>query len=791
MFSKVFFKKQKFLLFLAFVFLFFPLFIGAVDRPWWASPPGFNPAVDIGIFAAERAAKGESAGEIAFGGIGTILATLLQWPLRFFLWLGGGLIWLGSIFIQFVASNPFNVPFTKPGDAPNGNPIIAIGWTLTRDFTNMLFILGFAYIGLATALGLSNFNTKKAFGNILIAALLINFTPVICGVIVDFSNIISNYFLVGLNFDEIPQSFTEHQANLVKNFKDVFTDWEIAVQVIFLITYGLLAGISLLLFAWILLFRGPIIWIFVILSPLAFFFWIFRDSIGQAKEWWGLWWKHFLNWSLIAIPTGFFLYLSKQTIVKAGDLVAAGGSGAFTLAPYFVAIIFMVFALFLVFKVSGIGSAAIFALGGAVLGLAAGATAGIAQHAKGAIGARWDKALKPGDEGYEDWKKENKINKIRDIAGKISRMAFGGQSEEEKKKWGVASGLVRTLGAPFTLGATFWAKPALRSISAGIEESSKKEIDEKYKKLKDASLETQVTAFRNALPGFLGSKQRIAALRALQNSGNLGDAGLSDKEIMTTLQDVLEFSPNKMENLKLINPKLTARVVNKMGWLSKSARELAGVDFNKEKDEKYKGLDVYRSEIVKDDQGNIIRDAQGHIMTTLVKEELDPLEAKLTANIKPKHIDFLTPDAAVRLVGNESYHKFGNISDTLSKLIETHGAGKILNPFIKIKNELTNTAELISEWNVHLPRLQELMETRRTLERELKAAKLDKNTQQRDRLNRDIYNIDNEIEGIEGIARRITEANIEFYGESIARFFESSTGQRIGVSLGPKRPVRF
>ena len=57
----------------------------------------------------------------------------------------------------------------------------------------MLFILGLAYIGLATALNLSNFNTNKTFGKLILFALLINFTPVITGVIVDVANIISNF----------------------------------------------------------------------------------------------------------------------------------------------------------------------------------------------------------------------------------------------------------------------------------------------------------------------------------------------------------------------------------------------------------------------------------------------------------------------------------------------------------------------------------------------------------------------------------------------------------------------
>ncbi|MBM4177336.1 hypothetical protein FJ208_00840, partial [Candidatus Gribaldobacteria bacterium] len=123
---------------------------------------------------------------------------ILRISLGFVMAVGYLLMRLSHHILMFVLNNP--LPDGLSMTNPATNPIINIGWTALRDFTNMLFILGLAYIGLMTALNLSSFNTKKTFTNLLLIALLINFTPVICGAIVDGSNIIANFFLNGVSY---------------------------------------------------------------------------------------------------------------------------------------------------------------------------------------------------------------------------------------------------------------------------------------------------------------------------------------------------------------------------------------------------------------------------------------------------------------------------------------------------------------------------------------------------------------------------------------------------------------
>ena len=97
---------------------------------------------------------GAIAGLGGIVGAGAIFAGIL-W---LFLALSTYLIDQSVFILNWAVTSPFHMSFTNPAN----NMIIELGWTLVRDFTNMLFILGLAYIGLATALNFAKFNTDMS-----------------------------------------------------------------------------------------------------------------------------------------------------------------------------------------------------------------------------------------------------------------------------------------------------------------------------------------------------------------------------------------------------------------------------------------------------------------------------------------------------------------------------------------------------------------------------------------------------------------------------------------------------
>ncbi len=324
---------------------------------------------------------------------------------------------IATFLLNWVLGNPTELSFTNP----TGNAAIQIGWTLLRDLTNMLFVLGLAYIGLATALNFLNFDTKKIFPKLILIALLINFTPVICGVVVDISNILADFFLNGADFTTLLNRYTIQQEGwaAVAEFAQPAT----LIKTIILIGYGLLSSVILFLFAGLFILRYPMIWILVILSPLAFFSWIFP----QTKKYFTQWWELFLQWSFVIVPASFFLYLSRQILAKGEYFTPINVPGGFLgigalfseLAPVFIAALFLCIGFVVTLTISAKGAKVAIAAGMAGIGVAAWGAGKLS--AKGAKGL-WAKRKEIGGAAKHPIKTGKAIpEKIREGWGKAAR----------------------------------------------------------------------------------------------------------------------------------------------------------------------------------------------------------------------------------------------------------------------------------------------------------------------------------------------------------------------------------
>ncbi|MDD5738935.1 MAG: hypothetical protein PHY72_03390 [Candidatus Pacebacteria bacterium] len=344
---------------------------------------------------------------------------------------------------------------------PANNTIIQIGWTLLRDLTNMFFILGLAYIGLATALNFASFNTKKTFTTLIIIALLINFTPVICGLIVDSANIIMNFFLSEVNFNSIADSYkSSHDAMGTINEKNAWDNMVYWVTRYFLNSlYGIAAGSVMMIFGLLLILRNFIIWLLVILSPIAFFLRIFDFS----KQWFQKWWGWFVSWSFIGIPAAFFLYLSNHLMILAKsnqipNATQVDALGA-ALSPYIITIVFMIIALIATLKTRAIGS-----------GIIMNTANKLAGKAKSLPGLVQSKIGRPMGQ------------KVGDVAGTTVTAGVATAKAGFKESKASGEGFFANLGA----GAANWARQRGGLTKKGMAEGLKLKEESKYKTRKAA-----------------------------------------------------------------------------------------------------------------------------------------------------------------------------------------------------------------------------------------------------------------------------------------------------------------
>jgi hypothetical protein len=214
-----------------------------------------------------------------------------------------------SLILGWIISPDFiSLKFTQ-------NPFVNIGLSITQNFANMGFIIFLVAIGLATALRIEEYKAKKTLPILIIVALLINFSPVFCGFIIDASNVVMNFFLnhvTGLlGFYNFVMGAAKALWNLlVESGFNLWANISAAMQIIIMIVFNYFAGFIFILFSALFIMRYIMLWILVILSPIAFVSYILPVTRrGRSLLSWRTWWEQLVAWSIIGIIAAFFLYL--------------------------------------------------------------------------------------------------------------------------------------------------------------------------------------------------------------------------------------------------------------------------------------------------------------------------------------------------------------------------------------------------------------------------------------------------------------------------------------------------
>ncbi len=217
-------------------------------------------------------------------------------------------------------------------------PMVQKGWTITRDFANMFFIIILLAIALSFIL-FPRFQIKRSLPILLVVALLINFSLPIAGVFLDFANVITNFFLTeitksGASVSEIIANNLNIQniynielADAVKQDLKKNLDAEIFKTSLFAIFYMLvLIFIYLALFVMFLI-RNIYLYVLLILLPLALVVYILPAGRKYFSQWSG----KFIQWTFFAPLAAFFIYLSllslKQVTITQKEALSQGLEG--------------------------------------------------------------------------------------------------------------------------------------------------------------------------------------------------------------------------------------------------------------------------------------------------------------------------------------------------------------------------------------------------------------------------------------------------------------------------------
>ncbi|MFH1656279.1 MAG: hypothetical protein ABH956_00710 [Candidatus Nealsonbacteria bacterium] len=516
---------------------------------------------------------------------------------------------LTSSLARWVLSDNFiNISYTNPAD----NPIIATGLSVTQGFVNMTLVLVLVWIALATILRLDKYQDRKILVTFIIIALLVNFAPVICGLIVDAGNISMNFFLNALAGDN---GETSVGANLVSKAKDSFDKeaaglWEATSsagtrdstraglmekvgKITALAIINFIMAIVYLLFALIFAVRYIAIWILVILSPLAFVSYI----LPATQKYFNIWWNQMIQWSLIGVTCMFFLYLG-ETLASQTDKLGYSVANLSTGASIFIFVVpvaFLFIGLLFGLQTSAMGAGALTTIG-----------ARAPQKAMGWLGYKAPKRAmgwmgKKVWGGAKPWIEEQ--TKIKDLAGwasktvtekiPIARWFFPQKikdygeirpdvlkSQEEAKKYSTPTNLTdvftkKVIGKEaagrlkqtidvgdaddiFKDGKKYFGKGIAERLGKNVKDVTDNDLmeDKEFKKIMESPFQS---LFKSGfLSSFLRSDPRLAAIAAGQNIP--GYKTLSPKQsIQKALEEsrgqhIAKMEPGTLKNINIIEP---------------------------------------------------------------------------------------------------------------------------------------------------------------------------------------------------------------------------------------------
>ncbi len=290
----------------------------SVDYAKWAQQ---NPAAAMEDseknFGGDPQAGNEADTSCSIDGIGWIVCPVMNFMAN-----------LNDAALSFLGDNFLNI---SPGFFEEGGDAEA-AWKGFRDIANILFVLLFLFIiySQMTGAGISNYGIKRMLPKLIIAAILVNISFILCRVAIDLSNIvganISQFFATqlptgtsenGETYDGLP-SWAENTTMMLAA--------GITVGLALLAIAGIPALLAFAMIVLILIARKAIIILLVVTAPVAFVAYLLPNTEGIFKKWWGLFKAMLLLYPIIGVVFG-------ASVLAAGIINNTGENGQGTQDP--------------------------------------------------------------------------------------------------------------------------------------------------------------------------------------------------------------------------------------------------------------------------------------------------------------------------------------------------------------------------------------------------------------------------------------------------------------------------
>lgn len=357
-------------------------------------------------------------------------------------------------------------------------------WQVVRDMLNVLFIMTLLFSAFATVFQIDKYNYRKILLNLVIMALLVNFSYPITRFIIDVSNVIMYFFV-----NTLLNSGTTTGEGAILNYSgigDIVGNAKVGDSTLYLISaivFLFILAITILIIGVLLLIRVVALTILIIFSPIGYVGTIIPGSdLAKAAH---QWWSSLMNYSFFGPIMVFLIYVAikmmeatkgfdfaDKSLSSNSDVSAFAAKAALACIP----IVILWMGILSAKKSSTFGAAAVVNTGmkwGGAIAKSPLTKTGIAGTAK----KRWEKFGKTGP-------------------------LFGSDAVEKREAW---------LQSKILPKSGYGNKNALRDLD-------RKKVNEKRKEWKDnggASAED----IQNGLQSKLAHERKAAALEAAENNG--------------------------------------------------------------------------------------------------------------------------------------------------------------------------------------------------------------------------------------------------------------------------------
>ncbi len=411
----------------------------------------------------------------------------------------GALLGMAYGVLQWVISPDFlQMTMTGPD-----NLLVYNAWAWVRDLANIFLVLGLIVIALGIILGIKEYEAKRTLPVLIVIALLINFTPVICGWVIDFSNFLMKHLLTG-GFNN---NFVQAISNGLQNQGGAKDPIKAIIDSLAFIIFGIVAVVIIVLYCLLFLLRYIFLWVLIIFSPIAFVSRVFGPNryikmFFPGFLYWDSWWASFIQWCAIGVFGAFFIFLANKSMV---DWVVKTSPGPSILANLYVYIFPILILLIGFFATISAASQGMEVLPGSKIIVKTAAE-------KAQKGAKW--AGKKVGEAVP----ERARRKGEEWARYMPKWTQYGKGEAGAKGW-----MKRRLGQLGTIAASPYivAKQGIgRAVSAPAK-IEKEDISKAFKESLGKAVEEQLKAY-NKPTATRG--ERIGTLQAIIRDNNLDDA---------------------------------------------------------------------------------------------------------------------------------------------------------------------------------------------------------------------------------------------------------------------------